>query len=103
MLAKHGIGPGDTVAVMLPNVPAMYEAHFAVPMVGAVLNALNTRLDAASLAFMLDHGEAKILLVDPELAGVMSDAISQMKGPKPFVVDVNDAAFSGGKQIGAIE
>jgi fatty-acyl-CoA synthase len=81
----------------------MYEAHFAVPMVGAVLNALNTRLDAASLAFMLDHGEAKILLVDPELAGVMSDAISQMKGPKPFVVDVNDAAFSGGKQIGAIE
>jgi len=103
MLAKRGIGRGDTIAVMLPNVPAMYEAHFAVPMTGAVLNALNTRLDAPSLAFMLDHGEAKILLVDPELAGVMSEALAQMKAPKPFVIDVIDATFAGGKQIGEIE
>ena len=103
MLAKRGIGRGDTVAVMLPNVPAMYEAHFAIPMVGAVINALNTRLDAAALAFMLDHGEAKVLLVDPELADVMEDALKQMKGPKPFVVDVDDKAFSGGKRIGEIE
>jgi fatty-acyl-CoA synthase len=103
MLAKRGIGRGDTVAVMLPNVPAMYEAHFAVPMLGAVLNALNTRLDASALAFMLDHGEAKVLLVDPELAGVMQDALQQMKGPKPFVVDVDDATFSGGKRIGEVE
>jgi fatty-acyl-CoA synthase len=84
-------------------VPAMYEAHFAIPMVGAVINALNTRLDASALAFMLDHGEAKVLLVDPELAGVMEDAMKQMKGPKPFVIDVDDKAFSGGKRIGEIE
>ena len=103
MLAKRGIGRGDTVAVMLPNVPAMYEAHFAIPMVGAVINALNTRLDAPALAFMLDHGEAKVLLVDPELAGVMEDALKQMKGPKPFVIDVDDKTFSAGKRIGEIE
>jgi fatty-acyl-CoA synthase len=103
MLAKRGIGRGDTVAVMLPNVPAMYEAHFAIPMVGAVINALNTRLDAPALAFMLDHGEARVLLVDPELAGVMEDALKQMKGPKPFVIDVDDKTFSGGKRIGEIE
>ncbi len=103
MLARRGIGRGDTVAVMLPNVPAMYEAHFAIPMVGAVINALNTRLDAPALAFMLDHGEAKLLLVDPEHAQVMEDALRQMKGPKPFVVDVDDNAFSGGKRIGEIE
>jgi fatty-acyl-CoA synthase len=103
MLAKRGIEHGDTVAVMLPNVPAMYEAHFAIPMVGAVINALNTRLDAPALAFMLDHGEAKVLLVDPEFAGVMEDALKQMKGPKPFVIDVDDKAFSGGKRIGEIE
>jgi fatty-acyl-CoA synthase len=103
MLAKRGINRGDTVAVMLPNVPAMYEAHFAIPMVGAVINALNTRLDASALAFMLDHGEAKVLLVDPELAGVMEDALKQMKGPKPFVIDVDDKAFSGGRRIGEIE
>jgi fatty-acyl-CoA synthase len=103
MLAKRGIGRGDTVAAMLPNVPAMYEAHFAIPMVGAVINALNTRLDAPALAFMLDHGEAKVLLVDPEHAQVMEDAMRQMKGPKPFVIDVDDKAFSGGQRIGEIE
>ena len=67
-LARQGIGRGDTVAAMLPNIPAMYEAHFAVPMAGAVLNALNTRLDAGAIAFMLEHGGAKILLVDPEFS-----------------------------------
>src|SRR5882757_2573418 len=65
-LASQGIGRSDTVAAMLPNIPAMNEAHFAVPMAGAVLNALNIRLDAASIAFQLDHGGAKIILVDPE-------------------------------------
>jgi len=103
MLARRGVGRGDTVAVMLPNVPAIYEAHFAIPMVGAVINALNTRLDAPALAFMLDHGEAKVLLVDPELADLMDDALKQMKGPKPFVIDVDDKAFSGGRQIGEAE
>src|SRR5664279_2263403 len=102
-LADRGIGCGDTVAAMLPNIPAMNEAHFAVPMTGAVLNALNIRLDPASIAFQLDHGGAKVLLVDPEFSGVISDALALMSGPQPFVVDVDDAAFAGGQRIGAIE
>src|SRR3977135_785915 len=102
-LAGKGIGNGDTVAAMLPNIPAMNEVHFAVPMAGAVLNALNIRVDAPSIAFQLDHGAAKIILVDPEFSGVISDALTLMKGPKPFVIDVDDAAFAGGKRIGEIE
>jgi fatty-acyl-CoA synthase len=102
-LARNGVGRGDTVAVMLPNVPAMHEAHFAVPMAGGVLNALNTRLDAGAIAFMLEHGGAKILLVDPEVSAVMAEALERLKGPKPLVVDVDDAAFSGGPRIGQIE
>jgi fatty-acyl-CoA synthase len=102
-LAKRGIGPGDTVAAMLPNIPAMNEAHFAVPMCGAVLNALNIRLDATSIAFQLDHGGAKIVLVDPEFSAVIEDALKQIKGQKPIVIDVDDLSFSGGKRIGEIE
>jgi fatty-acyl-CoA synthase len=102
-LAGRNIGEGDTVAAMLPNVPAMNEAHFAVPMAGAVLNALNIRLDAPSIAFQLDHGGAKIILVDPEFSGVITEALKLMAGPKPFVIDVDDAAFTGGKRIGEIE
>jgi fatty-acyl-CoA synthase len=102
-LVSKGIGTGDTVAAMLPNIPAMNELHFAVPMAGAVLNALNIRLDATSIAFQLDHGGAKIILVDPEFCGVISDALKTMSGPKPFVIDVDDASFTGGKRIGVIE
>jgi fatty-acyl-CoA synthase len=102
-LAGKGLGTGDTVAAMLPNIPAMNELHFAVPMAGAVLNALNIRLDAASIAFQLDHGGAKIILVDPEFAGVIAEALKIMSGPKPFVIDVDDAAFAGGKRIGELE
>ena len=102
-LARRGIGRGDTVAAMLPNIPAMNEAHFAVPMAGAVLNALNIRLDAASIAFQLDHGGAKIILVDPEFAGVIAEALTLITGPRPYVIDVDDPAFSGGARIGAIE
>src|SRR6266550_2595781 len=102
-LADRNIGNGDTVAAMLPNIPAMNEVHFAVPMAGAVLNALNIRLDAASIAFQLDHGGAKIILVDPEFAGVIAEALTLMTGPKPFVIDVDDAAFAGGKRIGELE
>jgi fatty-acyl-CoA synthase len=102
-LADRGVGRGDTVAAMLPNIPAMNEAHFAVPMTGAVLNALNIRLDPASIAFQLDHGGAKVILVDPEFSGVISDALALMSGPQPFVIDVGDAAFAGGQRIGAIE
>src|SRR3977135_1085648 len=102
-LVGRGIGHDDTVAAMLPNVPAMNELHFAVPMAGAVLNALNIRLDAPSIAFQLDHGGAKIILVDPEFASVIAEALTLMTGPKPFVIDVDDAAFPGGKRIGEVE
>src|SRR5471030_2969776 len=102
-LAGRGIGSGDTVAAMLPNIPAMNELHFAVPMSGAVLNALNIRLDPPSIAFQLDHGGAKIILVDPEFSGVIAEALTLMKGTKPFVVDVDDKAFIGGQRIGEIE
>jgi 3-(methylthio)propionyl---CoA ligase len=102
-LAKCGITEGDTVAAMLPNIPAMNEMHFAVPMAGAVLNALNIRLDAPSIAFQLDHGAAKIIVVDPEFSGVIAEALTLMKGPKPLVLDVDDASFPGGKRIGEIE
>ena len=103
LVARHGIGRGDTVAAMLPNIPAMNEAHFAVPMTGAVLNALNIRLEPASIAFQLDHGGAKIVLVDPEFSGVITAALTLMSGPKPFVIDVDDAAFTGGRRIGEVE
>src|ERR1700742_1825363 len=80
-LAGRNIGRGDTVAAMLPNIPAMNELHFAVPMAGAVLNALNIRLDAPSIAFQLDHGGAKLILVDAEFAGVIAEALALMDGP----------------------
>src|SRR3954465_9675332 len=102
-LAGRNIGTGDTIAASVPNAPAMNEVHFAVPMAGAVLNALNIRLDASSIAFQLDHGGAKVILVDPEFGGVIAEALTLMKGAKPFVVDVDDAAFVGGKRIGEIE
>src|SRR5437764_13185035 len=85
-LAGRGIGHGDTVAAMLPNIPAMNELHFAVPMTGAVLNTLNIRLEANTIAFQLDHGGAKIILVDPEFTGVISEALAVRKGPKPLVI-----------------
>jgi fatty-acyl-CoA synthase len=102
-LRKRGIGKGDTVAVMLPNVPAMVEAHFGIPMSGAVLNTLNTRLDAEAIAFQFDHGEAKILFTDREYSKIIGKALELMKGPKPFVIDVDDPSFSGGAALGAID
>ena len=93
-LQKHGIGKNDTVAVMLPNTPPMVEAHFGVPMAGAVLNALNTRLDPETVAFMLDHGEAKALIVDPEFAGVVARALKLRKSTTPLLlIDVEDAIY----------
>jgi len=95
-LTQAGIGKNDTVAVMLPNTPPMVEAHFGIPMAGAVLNALNTRLDPETVAFMLDHGEAKAVIVDPEFAGVMSKALALRQSTRPLlVIDVEDALFSG--------
>ncbi len=98
-LRKRGIGVGDTVAVMLQNTPPMYEAHFGIPVTGAVLNALNTRLDAASVAFMLDHGGAKLLITDREFSPIVEKALALAK-TKPAVIDVDDPAFSGGKLLG---
>ncbi|HTH76722.1 MAG TPA: acyl-CoA synthetase [Trinickia sp.] len=102
-LAARGIGLGDTVAVMLPNTPAMVEAHFGIPMAGAVLNTLNTRLDASTLAFMLNHGEAKALLVDREFAELMRAVLPAVERPI-LVIDVDDPLFTGpGDRIGQIE
>src|SRR3954465_191052 len=98
-LAKRGIGVGDTVAAMLPNIPAMYEMHFGVAMCGAVLNTLNTRLDADAIAFMLEHGEAKVLVTDKEFSATVEASLSKLK-KKITVVDVEDAEFSGGKRLG---
>jgi fatty-acyl-CoA synthase len=99
-LAKRGLGPGDTVAAMLPNIPAMYEAHFGVPMCGAVLNALNTRLDAEAIAFMLEHGEAKLILTDREFSPVVGQALARMKH-RIEVVDIDDPEYSGpGERLG---
>jgi fatty-acyl-CoA synthase len=89
-LVKAGIGPGQTVSALLLNTPPMLEAHYGVPMMGGVLNALNTRLDAAGVAFILDHGEAKLVLVDSELAPLMGEALDLMEGPRPKVVEYTD-------------
>ncbi|MBN9696442.1 MAG: acyl-CoA synthetase [Zoogloea sp.] len=102
-LARKSIGRGDTVAVMLPNVPAMVEAHFGVPMVGAVLNTLNTRLDPEAIAFMLAHGEAKVLITDPEFATTIEAALALLEGPKPLVIDALDAEYPVTTRLGNIE
>jgi fatty-acyl-CoA synthase len=102
-LAQRGVGVGDTVAAMLPNTPAMFEAHFGVPMTGAVLNTLNTRLDAQAIAFMLDHGGAKVLLTDREFSATVEGALALMQNARPLVVDVDDAQYTGGKTLGEME
>jgi fatty-acyl-CoA synthase len=102
-LSRHGIGHGDTVSVMLPNVPAMLECHYGVPMTGAVLNALNTRLDAALIAFQLDFADAKAVIVDRELSHLIKAALAQAK-VKPLVIDYDDPEYiSAGELIGGIE
>ena len=98
-LAKRGIGIGDTVAIIAPNTPAMLEAHYGVPMCGAVLNALNYRLDAATIAFILGHGEAKILLTDREFSPVIKAALAEYESPIT-VIDIDDPYAEGGELIG---
>ncbi len=98
-LQRAGIGKNDTVAVMLPNTPPMVEAHFGVPMSGAVLNTLNTRLDPETIAFMLDHGEAKAVIVDPEFASVMAKALALRQSTAPLLlIDVEDAVYGPASQ-----
>ena len=102
-LARRGVKRGDAVSVMLANTPAMIEAHYGVPMTGAVLNTLNTRLDAAILGFTLDHAETKVLIVDREYSKIMKDALSRAKA-KPLIIDYDDPEFTGaGERIGSIE
>ncbi|MBI3675695.1 MAG: AMP-binding protein [Proteobacteria bacterium] len=102
-LSKRGIKKGDTVAVMLANTPPMLEAHYGVPMTGGVLNTLNTRLDAAALAFILDHGEAKVLITDREFSSVIKETLKLAK-VKPFVIDYDDPEFpQTGEKLGGIE
>jgi fatty-acyl-CoA synthase len=102
-LAARGIGTGDTVAAMLSNTPEMLEAHFGVPMTGAVLNALNTRLDAEAIAFMLDHGEARALLADREFSPTVKGALEKL-GRKLLVVDIDDPEYQGpGERLGELD
>src|SRR5438105_4293778 len=101
-LAKRGVKRGDTVAAMLPNVPAMVELHFGPAMIGAVLNTLNTRLDGEAIAFMLDHGEARVLFTDREFSPIVKRALELAKA-KPLVIDVDDALVEGGEMLGEIE
>ena len=98
-LRRRGVGPGDTVAIIAPNIPAMLEAHYGIPMTGAVINALNTRLDPGSVAFMLKHGEAKVLLTDRELSATVSRALEMLDQP-PLVIDIDDPLAAGGDLLG---
>ena len=98
-LTGLGIGKGDTVAVFAPNVPAIFEAHFGVPMTGAVLNTINIRLDAETVAFILAHGEARVLLTDREFSPVIADALNRLDR-RPYVIDIDDPAAIGGECIG---
>ncbi len=93
-LSRRGIGRGDTVSVLAPNIPAIYEAHYGVPMAGAVLNTINTRLDAATIAFILDHGESKLLITDRELSATAKQALDRCRN-RPQIIDVHDAGIEG--------
>ena len=101
-LFKRGIGKGDTVAIMGANTPETYEAHFGVPMSGAVLNALNIRLDAATIAFILDHAEAKVLLTDKEFSPTIKAALEKCEA-KPLIIDIDDVLADGGNLLGVMD
>jgi len=102
-LARRGIKRGDTVSVLLANTPAMLECHYGVPMTAAVLNTINTRLDAATVAFQLDHAESKVLIADREFSKLAKEALALAKG-KPLVVDYDDPEFAGaGERPGGVD
>ena len=99
-LRARGVGKGDTVSIIATNIPEIYEAHFAVPMAGAVLNAINTRLDAEAVAFILNHAETKVFLVDPEFSEMAERALHMTGRRDITVIDIEDASYAGGKRIG---
>ncbi len=100
-LSKRGLGVGDTVSVLAPNLPEHFEAHFGVPMSGAILNSVNTRLDAEAIAFILQHAEAQVLIVEREFSEVAREALAMLEN-KPLVVDIDDPSYAGGELIGAM-
>ncbi len=102
-LVKAGIRRGDTVAIMAPNVPAMLEAHYAAPMIGAILNPINTRLDAGAIAFCLEHGEAKVLIADREFHASVMPALERLGARMPIVVDIADEETAGAARLGNVE
>ena len=101
-LKNRGVGLGDTVALMAPNVAAMLEAHYGVPMAGAVLNALNYRLDGETIAAILNHGEAKVLITDRELSAAVKDALARI-GRDILVIDIDDPRADGGDLVGEMD
>ena len=102
-LADRGVGQGDTVAVVAANTPEMVEAHFGIPMTGAVLNTINTRLDAGSVAAILDHGEADVLLTDREFSPVVGQALARASR-RPLVIDIDDPEYGGpGERLGELD
>ncbi|MCH9036877.1 MAG: AMP-binding protein, partial [Chloroflexi bacterium] len=101
-LSRRGVGLGDTVSVMAPNVPSMLECHYGVPMTGAVLNALNFRLDAGAIAFILDHGEARVLITDREFSGVIKEALGRIERDI-LVIDIDDELAEGGELLGEMD
>lgn len=100
-LQQQGIVKGDTVSIISPNIPEHFEAHFGIPMTGAVLNSINTRLDAESVAFILSHAESKVLITDREMSPVVKEALTHLKQPI-FVIDIDDKQFEGGELLGDI-
>ena len=101
-LNQHGIGLGDTVSVVAHNGPELFECHYSVPMAGAVLNAVNTRLDAETIAFIFDHAESKAVIVDREFSATVKEALALAK-VKPLVIDIDDPTYTGGELIGSLE
>jgi len=101
-LSKIGVEKNQTVAIMAPNIPPMFEAHFGVPMCGAVLNAINTRLDAKSIAYILQHSEAKVILADTEYSKTLAIALANLQ-ERPIVIDIEDPAVADGERLGTIE
>lgn len=103
-LSRRGIGRGDVVAVLAPNTPPLFEAHFAVPMLGAVLNAINIRLEPDTIAYILQHGEARVLISDREYSGTVAAALALLDpGQRPLLIDIDDPAASGGELLGELE
>ncbi|WP_246567381.1 acyl-CoA synthetase [Gemmobacter fulva] len=101
-LQRHGVATGETVSIIATNIPEMFEVHFGVPMAGAVLNAINTRLDAAAIAFILDHAETRVLFVDPEFSGLAQEAIALASRTDLLVIDIEDPCFGEGTRMGAM-